>query len=153
MKSPKAKAFDLVVVLTRTSKEQKSRAFRPLRGRVHFFDERQRNGTKENALCPRQIREVVVAGIFREGILPSSKNAAHPCAAPSGSANIRTWSISLEADSNSNSNSNRAITPATDGWRGNAPGVTGTTKLRPVRPARSTQPARQAWPEWPAQTA
>src|SRR5690606_7909882 len=88
MKSPKAKAFDLVLVLTRPSKEQKSRAFRPLRGRVHFFDERQRNGTKENALCPEHTRRFIDEGIFREGILPSSKNGAHPCAPPSGSADI-----------------------------------------------------------------
>src|SRR5690606_3800849 len=89
MKSPKAKAFDLVLVLTRPSKEQKSRAFRPLRGRVHFFDERQRNGTKENALCPEHTRLFIDEGIFREGILPSSKNGAHPCAPPSGSADLR----------------------------------------------------------------
>src|SRR5690606_22497917 len=89
MKSPKAKAFDLVLVLTRPSKEQKSRAFRPLRGRVHFFDERQRNGTKENALCQEHTRLFVDEGIFREGILPSSKNGAHPCAPPSGSAGLR----------------------------------------------------------------
>src|SRR5690606_19323154 len=57
-----------------------------------------RNEAKKNALCPRQIRAVVVAGIFREGILPSSKNAAHPCAAPYGSANIRSALGSLEAE-------------------------------------------------------
>src|SRR5690606_26022107 len=56
-----------------------------------------RNEAKKNALCPRQIREVVFAGIFREGILPSSKNAAHPCAAPSGSANDFGASLSSEA--------------------------------------------------------
>src|SRR5690606_13307125 len=92
MKSPKAKALDLRIsrfafrVSCIARRRARSRALRPLRGRVHFFDERQRNGTKENALCQRQIRSVVVAGIFREGILPSSKNAAHPCAAPYGSA-------------------------------------------------------------------
>src|SRR5690606_8806885 len=93
MKSPKAKAFDLVLVLTRPSKEQKSRAFRPLRGRVHFFDERQRNGTKENALCPEHTRLFIDEGIFREGILPSSKDAAHPCARPSGSAGLRKGGV------------------------------------------------------------
>src|SRR5690606_603093 len=54
-----------------------------------------RNEAKKNALCPRQIRAVVVAGIFREGILPSSKNAAHPCAAPYGSAEFSRASGSL----------------------------------------------------------
>src|SRR5690606_15166923 len=75
MKSPKAKASDLCTYGFGFGFpiERKSSAFRPLRGRVHFFDKRQRNETKENALCPEQTREVIVAGIFREGILPSRK--------------------------------------------------------------------------------
>src|SRR5690606_28484853 len=75
MKSPKAKASDLCTYGFGFGFpiERKSSAFRPLRGRVHFFDKRQRNETKENALCPEQTRAVVVAGIFREGILPSRK--------------------------------------------------------------------------------
>src|SRR5690606_35755436 len=47
-----------------------------------------RNEAKKNALCQEHTRLFVDEGIFREGILPSSKNGAHPCAPPSGSADI-----------------------------------------------------------------
>src|SRR5690606_19100001 len=52
MKSTKAKAFEFSRRFAKKSVKVKagSRAFRPLRGRVHFFDKRQRNEPKKT-LC------------------------------------------------------------------------------------------------------
>src|SRR5690606_38993163 len=76
-----------------------------------------RNEAKKNALCPRQIREVVFAGIFREGILPSSKNAAHPCAAPYGSAEFSWASGSLASKAKGKSKGNSNGEAWGEGWK------------------------------------
>src|SRR5690606_36173578 len=67
-----------------------------------------RNEAKKNALCQEHTRPFVDEGIFREGILPSSKNGAHPCAPPSGSADILCAAGSLASKARSGKGEARA---------------------------------------------
>ena len=63
-----------------------------------IVDASRRNRTKEKRLPDTSTaRGVTCIAIFRLGILPRSKNAAHPCAAPLGSADIGVSSCQSRA--------------------------------------------------------
>ncbi|VXB11162.1 hypothetical protein LUTEI9C_100165 [Luteimonas sp. 9C] len=71
-----------LLLAPRTQCERRSR---PRRGEHRRCESKKRNQRKGPAPT-EQIRPVIRSGIFRLAILARSKNAAHPCAAPYGSA-------------------------------------------------------------------
>src|SRR5690606_17605928 len=75
MKSPKAKASDFCTYGFGFGFpiERESSGFRPLRGRGHFLEKRQKSETKENALCQQQSRQFTGEGIFLRDILSHRK--------------------------------------------------------------------------------
>ncbi|MDR7193007.1 hypothetical protein [Luteimonas terrae] len=105
----RVEAFDFAFLPESNAKTWIKR-FRPLsRPSSFLLVDAKRNGTKEKRLPDTsEARGFECAGIFRLGILPRSENAAHPWAAPSGSASRAKRLVPCH----SNRNSSRATTTA-----------------------------------------
>src|SRR5690606_5894061 len=61
--------------------KQKSRAFRPLRGRVHFFDKRQRNEPKKTLCAQGKPGASLMKGFFERASCPREKRRTSLCGA------------------------------------------------------------------------
>ncbi|MDR6991992.1 hypothetical protein J2X52_002103 [Luteimonas sp. 3794] len=84
----------------------------PCGERVHFFCWPKRNGTKEKGQPRRSsLGESLVSGFFDSPSLARSKNAARPCAAPSGSALCIDHLLQSQSQSQSQSRSLAGCAP------------------------------------------